>query len=111
MWSFSRLTSAVIDESMSFFCFLAIKFKAPSKQAEYPAANSCSGLVPSSLLFGEGFTRVKSIIPSSDLTRPSRPPTAVALDVNSTSDIRSPHRLFYVISLQTIKKVAIKFIL
>ncbi len=57
-------------------------FKAESKQAEYPAAKSCSGFVACFFDPGTGIARATSRIPSSDTTRPSRPPTAVADDVN-----------------------------
>jgi hypothetical protein len=55
---------------------------APMKQAEYPAANNCSGLVappgPPNSLGGASFTSSK---PSLETERPSRPPVEVATAV------------------------------
>src|SRR5687768_9450922 len=56
---------------------------APPKQAEYPAANNCSGLVPGP--FDPGGERFKLIFPSGLVAFPSRPAVAPAVSDASTA--------------------------
>ena len=64
------------------FSFRATNFNAPKKQAEYPAAKSCSGLVPASPFPPNslGVVNFTSKTLSEEMALPSRPPVAVAVD-------------------------------
>src|SRR5204862_3164409 len=56
--------------------------RALAKQAAYPAAKSCSGLVPAPLPPSSvGGARVTASLPSELMALPSRPPVAVAIAV------------------------------
>jgi hypothetical protein len=77
-------TAVTVERSASTFMERATSFSALWKQAAYPHANSCSGLVvpgvsgpPSPL----GRVSWRSRLPSDEVTRPSRPPSAVAMAV------------------------------
>lgn len=76
------LTEASIDTSPGslIFSLFATAFIAPMKQAEYPEANSCSGLVPGPPLppSSLGVSSFKSMIPSDERVLPVRPPVEVA---------------------------------
>src|SRR5262249_10272941 len=83
--SLFRFTFAVTLMSAGFrwiFAWLAASPIAPPKQAEYPAAKSCSGLVPGPC--DPGGDRARSILPSGLVALPSRPAVAPAVSDAST---------------------------
>src|SRR5215471_335410 len=67
------------------FCWLAARAIALMKQADQPAANSCSGLVPLPTLPGDD--SLTSRRPSLVREAPSRPPVVCVLAVYSTLSI------------------------
>src|SRR5215813_488364 len=67
------------------FCWLAARAIALMKQADQPAANSCSGLVPLPALPGDD--SLTSRRPSLVREAPSRPPVVCVLAVYSTFSI------------------------
>src|SRR5262245_48608949 len=67
------------------FCWLAARVIALMKQADQPAANSCSGLVPLPALPGDD--SLTSRRPSLVREAPSRPPVVCVLAVYSTFSI------------------------
>src|ERR1700737_1595370 len=66
----------------AIFIFRAASPIAPSKQADQPAANSCSGLVPTPAVPGD--ESLMSRRPSELRDAPSRPPEVWVLPVYST---------------------------